>query len=97
MEYQEYVVDLNADCKCGCMDGNRFHKIFRFPNGYGASVVNSPKKPGYKNEGYNVMVIKFAGDEFRSVNLPILEESDLKCNDWNAAVRTLTKIKDMQV
>ena len=32
-EFKQYVVDLNADCKCGCMEGDRFHEIYRFPNG----------------------------------------------------------------
>ena len=44
MSYERYEIDLNAKCVCGCMEGNRLHKIYRFPNNYGASVVSGPKQ-----------------------------------------------------
>ena len=97
MEYEEYVVDLNADCKCGCMEGDRFHKIFRFPNGYGASVVNNPKLKGFGNEGYRVLTIHFTGDEdFDIVEMPIFDSDTIDCGSWEEAVRTMTSIKDFK-
>ena len=98
MKFEEYVVDLNADCKCGCMEGDRFHKIFRFPNGYGASVVNNPKLKGFSNEGYRILPIRFTGEEdFVTVILPDFEQKDLDCGSWKEAVDSLTRIKDIRV
>ena len=97
MEYEEYVVDLNADCKCGCMEGDRFHKIFHFPNDYGASVVNNPKLNGFNNDGYRVLTIQFDGPEdYSIVNMPIFEKSTVDCGSWEEAVRIMTKIKDFK-
>ena len=97
MEYEEYVVDLNADCKCGCMEGDRFHKIFRFPNGYGASVVNNPKLKGFNAEGYRVLPIVFTGGEdYEVVTLIGFDSADLDCDSWEKAVATLTRIKELK-
>lgn len=97
MEYDEYVVDLNADCKCGCMEGDRFHQIYHFPNDYGASVVNNPKLKEFNAEGYRVLVIKFSGPEdYRVVNMPVLDASTLECKSWEEAVEALTKIKNLE-
>lgn len=95
-DFEEYVVDLNADCVCGCMMGDRFHKIYRFPNDYGASVVNNPKKAGFNTEGYRVMVLKFSGyDTYKVVSMPVLDSSVLECGDWNGVVEALTGIKGL--
>lgn len=59
MEYDEYVVDLNADCKCGCRDLHRFHNIYHLPNDYGASVIGNPHQEGFADNGYRVMIIQF--------------------------------------
>ena len=97
MEYEEYVVDLNADCKGGCMEGDRFHKIFRFPNGYGASVVNNPKLRGFNSEGFRVLPIRFTGDEdYTTVILPDFAQDELDCDSWEKAVATLTRIKELE-
>ena len=96
VEYEEYVVDLNADCKCGCMDAGRFHKIFHFPNDWGASVVDNPHIKGYSREGYRVMLIKFSDPEtYRTVNDLTFQQEELECKNWDAVVKTLTKIKDL--
>lgn len=97
MEFEEYIVDLNADCKCGCMEGDRFHKIFRFPNNLGASVVNNPKLKGFNSEGYRVLPIRFTGEEdYATIILPELDQKELDCGSWEEAVSTLTKIKNMK-
>lgn len=93
MEFDEYVVDLNADCVCGCMDGDRFHKIFHFPNDYGASVVNNPKKEGFSKDGYRILVIKFTSDiDYTVVNEPIFDSNVLECDTWDDVVVSLQKI-----
>jgi len=96
MEFEEYIVDLNADCVCGCMDGDRFHKIFHFPNNYGASVVSNPKKEGFAENGYRILLIKFSSPtDFRVVTTPMFDNSVLECDSWGQAAGTLKKIKEL--
>ena len=58
---EQYEIDLNAKCVCGCMEGNRIHKIYRFPNDMGASVVSGPK--GASGAGrYRMFVLRFLSD-----------------------------------
>ena len=97
MEFEEYVVDLNADCVCGCMETDRFHKIFHFPNDYGASVVNNPKTGGFNKEGYRVMILKFASPtDYTVVTTPMFDTDVVNCKTWNEAVVSLQKIKDLK-
>jgi len=96
MEYEEFIVDLNADCVCGCMDGDRFHKIFRFPNGYGASVVATPKKEGFAKGGYRILILKFSSDtDYKIVTMPVFDSGVLECGSWEQTVSSLGKIKDL--
>lgn len=97
MEYDEYVVDLNADCKCGCMDCGRFHNIYHFPNDWGASVVDSPKKSGFIEGSYEILVIKFSCfEDFTPVNLPGTDAKVVECETWKDVVKTLTDIKEIK-
>jgi hypothetical protein len=96
MEYEEYLVDLNADCVCGCMDGDRFHKIFHFPNDYGASVVSNPKKKGFAEKGYRILLIRFSGaTDYKVVTIPMFDASVLECDTWGHVVSSLEKIKGL--
>ena len=96
MEYEEYIVDLNADCVCGCMDGDRFHKIFHFPNGYGASVVANPKKEGFSKKGYRILLIKFSNaTDYTVVTMPVFDSSVLECDTWEQTAESLKKIKEL--
>ena len=96
MEYEEYIVDLNADCVCGCMDGDRFHKIFHFPNDYGASVVSNPKKGGFASEGYRILLLKFSSaTDYKVVTAPMFDSSILECDTWEQAVGSMKKIKEL--
>ena len=97
MEFDEYVVDLNADCKCGCMEGDRFHQIYHFPNDYGASVVNNSKLKGFNAEGYRILLIIFSGEEdYEGVVLIGFEQDELDYKSWGDAVRTLDMIKNLE-
>lgn len=92
MEYEEYVVDLNAHCKCGCMDVGRFHKIFRFPNGYGASVISNPKG-GPDEGGYTALLLRFTGPEdYEAEELPGFGGSTVMCGSWAEAVGVLDRV-----
>ncbi|HIJ00261.1 MAG TPA: hypothetical protein HA366_01860, partial [Candidatus Methanomethylophilaceae archaeon] len=70
MDLERFEVDLNARCVCGCMDGGRFHKIYRFDNGYGASVVSNPRKEGFESDGFQLMFLVFDGDEYEVEKIP---------------------------
>lgn len=94
--FDEFIVDINADCVCGCMDGDRFHKIYHFPNDYGASVVNNPKKAGFDQKGYRILILRFISDtEYTIVREPIFDSGILECSTWDDTVRSLQKIKDL--
>jgi hypothetical protein len=96
MDFEEYVVDLNADCKCGCMFGDRYHKIFHFPNDYGASVVGLPKKQGVDERGFRILIIKFIDEmEYRVITEPLFDAGFLECTCWEQTAERLKKIKEL--
>jgi hypothetical protein len=86
MEYQSFEIDLNAKCVCGCMDGNRLHKIYRFPNNYGASVVSGPKQKAGGMGNFRMYVLRFESsppDNCWEIakDTPITGDV-IECNDW---------------
>jgi len=96
MDFERYTIDLNAKCTCGCMEGKRIHKIYRFPNGYGASVVANPKKKGFEAGGFRLLVIHFESGPPENAycvdtSTPITE-SVLECRDWDEVLLGLERI-----
>jgi hypothetical protein len=90
VDYTKYEVDLNAKCICGCKLGTRIHKIYRFPNGVGASVVATPKSEGFKDGGFRILVIHFDNplpDNSYSVGSEVME-----CPDWGAVEADLMEL-----
>lgn len=55
-EFDDYLVDTYQDC---ILDYIGIHYIFRFPNGYGASVVKSFGSIGYMSNMWELSVIIF--------------------------------------
>lgn len=50
-------------------------KLYRFDNGYGASVVQSPYSYGGKEGKFELAVIAFDGDDWRLIyNTPITDD-----------------------
>jgi hypothetical protein len=96
LDFAEYEIDLNAKCSCGCMEGKRIHKIYRFPNGYGASVVQTPHKAGFPEGGYRILIIHFDTDppdnSYCVVDSTPLTEGVLECTDWREVELGLGKI-----
>ncbi len=93
MEFDEYVVDLNADCKCGCMDLHRFHKIYHFPNDYGASVIANPKTSEFEDGGYRVMLIEFDDPQTYSPVRPEgFDKNVVECPNWDTAADVLRRV-----
>jgi hypothetical protein len=90
-EFEEYEVDLLSDCLCGCMEVGRFHKIYRFPNGYGASVLSASKKDP-NSSGYKALIIKFLDErDFETVD--VLGESTIICPDWCSVADVLKRLR----
>lgn len=93
MDFDEYVVDLNADCKCGCMDVGRFHKIYHFPNDLGASVVGDRTRPGSETRSYKVMLLRFSGPEtYENVAVAPYDERVVDCGDWDEVAKVLSEL-----
>jgi len=99
MGFEEYEIDLNAKCTCGCMEGKRIHKIYRFPNGYGASVVANPHRQGFEAGGFRVLVIHFESDP--PENAYCVERSTsvtddvLECTSWRDVESGLRRIFEL--
>jgi hypothetical protein len=95
-EFKEYEVDLNADCLCGCMALGRFHKIYRFPNDYGASVVSSSNKNAGQESVYKIVLLKFTSNEtYDMENVPGTDSSTVVCADWGEAATALRTIEEL--
>ncbi len=90
MDFAEYEIDLNAKCTCGCMEGKRIHKIYRFPNEVGASVVATPKSEGFEQGGFRILVIHF--DNPPPDNSYCVEDEVIECKDWNVVEGKLAQL-----
>jgi hypothetical protein len=96
VDFEKYLVDLNAKCACGCMDGKRIHKIYRFPNGYGASVVTSPKARRIDDGGFRLLVIHFESDPPENAycvdrTTPVTDDV-LECDSWPEVEKGLERV-----
>jgi hypothetical protein len=99
MDFEGYTIDLNAKCVCGCMEGDRIHKIYRFPNGYGASVVSSPKALKGAKPGFRMYVLHYdapAPDHSYCIekDTPVTDDF-LDCRDWNEVEQKLRLVFDL--
>jgi hypothetical protein len=93
VDLARYEIDLNAKCVCGCMDGNRLHKIYRFPNDMGASVVSGPKNAGGR---YRMYVLRFlSGPPENAWEIAcdtVLTDDTIECADWNEVEENLLQV-----
>lgn len=98
MNWERYEIDLNAKCVCGCMDGNRLHKIYRFPNDMGASVVSGPKNVG--GGRYRMYVLRFLSgppeNAWEIADDTPLTDDTIECANWNEVEANLGKIIDLK-
>jgi hypothetical protein len=96
-KFSRYEIDLNAKCVCGCMEGDRVHKIYRFPNGYGASVVSGRKVDGRVGQ-YRMFVLHFESPapehcwEISSDNPVSGGEDIMELKDWVEVEEVLERI-----
>lgn len=54
--YEKYLVRT-----CGCYDGIQY--VFRFENGYGASIIKHQFSYGHENDLWELAILEFDGDE----------------------------------
>lgn len=59
-EYEKYLVDTYQDNTMGRVG---IHYIFRFPNGYGASLIKTFGSEGYEEDLWELAVILFTDDK----------------------------------
>ncbi|MBI0584343.1 MAG: hypothetical protein ISF22_08980 [Methanomassiliicoccus sp.] len=99
MDYEQYAVDLNAKCVCGCMEGDRVHKIYRFPNDYGASVVSAPKADLTARGTFRLYILHFESPapehEYEIARDTPLTNDHIVCRDWSDAEVWLERIFEL--
>ncbi len=99
MDFQPFEIDLNAKCTCGCMEGKRIHKIYRFPNGYGASVVANPHSEGFRSGGFRLLVIHFETDPPENAycvdRTTSVTDDVLECPSWKDVEIGLARVHDL--
>ena len=99
MDFDRFDIDLNAKCVCGCMEGNRIHKIYRFPNNYGASVVSGPKQRTGGAGNFRMYVLRFESsppDHCWEIakDTPITDDV-VECDDWERVEFSLSKVLEL--
>jgi hypothetical protein len=100
MDFTRYEIDLNAKCVCGCMEGNRVHKIYRFPNDMGASVVSGSKKAGGGGK-FRMYVLRFLSGPPENAweiacDTPLTDDT-IDCSSWEEVESVLHKVIHLPV
>lgn len=99
VDFARYEIDLNAKCVCGCMEGNRIHKIYRFPNDFGASVVNNPKGLLMFSGNFRMFVLRFNSpspeNAWEVAEDTGLTDGTIECMDWEEVERTLSRVMSL--
>ncbi len=100
MDFEKFTVDLNARCVCGCMEGDRIHKIYRFPNDYGASVVSGPKADPDARGKFRMFVLHYESDPPENAydidRDTLITDDFLTCNDWDEVEVQLQRVYDLE-
>lgn len=73
------------------MEGKRIHKIYRFPNEVGASVVATPKSEGFQEGGFRILVIHF--DNPPPDNSYGVDDEVIECKDWRMVEDRLLQLE----
>jgi len=87
-DLKRFRVDVGYCKSCLGMQGGREQRVYRFPNGYGASLISAPRLGG--PERWTIMSLRFEGDEYVTVNVPGIENGTT--SDWSASLHMLNVI-----
>jgi len=101
MSFDRYEIDLNAKCVCGCMEGNRVHKIYRFPNNLGASVVSGPKQRTGSMGNFRMYVLRFESSPpdncWEIARDTPVTDNVVECEDWDQVEVSLAMVFELPV
>ena len=95
-KYKKYMVFMKEE---SVVFGEYFRYIFRFKNGYGASIIKNPGSYGYRDDLFELCVIFFDGDSYDDYELDYSTTitDDVLGNLTNEEVlQNLEKIKNLQ-
>lgn len=96
MDFEKYIVDLNAKGVCRCMDGRPIQKIYRFPNDYGALVLPGPEGAGPELRVYVLRYETPAPENRYSIMTNTsLAAKFLECADWDEVEAQLRKVCEL--
>jgi hypothetical protein len=87
-DLKRFRVDVGYCKSCLGMQGGREQRVYRFPNGYGASLISAPRLGG--PERWTIMALRFDGDDYDTVEVPGIENGTT--SDWNASLQMLNSI-----
>lgn len=85
-----YRVDQGYCKACLDLQGGREQRVYRFPNGYGASLISAPKLGGAPS--WAIVALKFEGEEYDAVELPGITNG--RAGDWESSMEAMMIIKD---
>ena len=87
-DLKRFRVDEGYCRSCLGMQGGREQLMYRFPNGYGASLISAPRLGG--PERWTIMVLRFEGDEYMTVEVPGVQNGTT--SDWMTSRKLLNII-----
>lgn len=87
-DLERFRVDAGYCRSCLGMQGGREQRVYRFPNGYGASLISAPRLGG--PERWTLMALRFEGEEYVTVEVPDVQNGT--ASDWSASLKMLNVI-----
>ena len=71
-------------------------KVYRFPNGYGASVISSPFSYGGDEGQWEIGVVKWNGDRFGLTYETPITDDVIGRLSWDEVEDTLKQIQELK-
>ncbi|MHC1680676.1 MAG: hypothetical protein AB9860_05450 [Methanomassiliicoccales archaeon] len=87
-DLKRFRVDVGYCKSCLGMQGGREQRVYRFPNGLGASLISAPRLGG--PERWTIMALRFEGDEYVTAEVPGVQNGTT--SDWGASLNMLDVI-----
>ena len=87
-DLRRFRVDAGYCKSCLGMQGGREQRVYRFPNGYGASLISAPRLGG--PERWTIMALRFEDDDHVTVEVPGVENGTT--SDWSTSLKMLDVI-----